>query len=783
MQDPNLRLWYRQPAARWVEALPIGNGRLAAMVFGGVPSERLQLNEDTLWSGGPRDWNNPAARDALAAVRQAVFAGQYEEADRLARQLQGPFTQSYLPMADLHVHLLHGDGVRSYRRELDLDAAVARASYVVDGVTYTREAFASAPDRVIALRLTCDRPGHLRFVARLESPLRHTVDAPAADTLALRGKAPEHVEPNYRPSDQPIRYAETEPGEGMTFVVYLQVVAEGGQVQTDEAGILRVMDADAATLYVSAATSFNGYRRSPGLDGRDPEPPARQALAQAIAQPYDGLRQRHMDDHRRLFRRVSLDLGQNEAAALPTDERIQRFHRHHDPHLVTLLFQFGRYLLIASSRPGTQPANLQGIWNDQVRPPWSSNYTININTQMNYWPAEVTNLAECHTPLFDFIAELAANGQETARVNYGCSGWVAHHNADLWRQSAPVGNYGEGDPVWACWPMAGPWLCQHLWEHYAFGLDLDFLRDTAYPLMKGAAQFCLDWLLEDGHSHLVTAPSTSPENKFTTPDGQRAAVSMAATMDMALMRDLFTHCCAAAEILDVDGDFRQRLQDALARLYPFQIGRHGQLQEWFQDWDDPDDHHRHASHLLALHPASLITRRETPELWAAARRSLEMRGDGGTGWSMAWKIAFWARLEDGDRAARMIANMLNLATTTGVALEGGGVYPNLFCAHPPFQIDGNFGATAGIAEMLLQSHAGVIHLLPALPGDWRNGSVQGLRARGGLTVDLAWRDGALVEVTLHAARNGRHRLRYGPHEVEFDVWAGQRYRLDGTLQG
>jgi alpha-L-fucosidase 2 len=793
------RLWYRKPAQQdWNRALPIGNGRLGAMVFGDIVAERIQLNEDSLWNGGPRDRRNPSTRAALPEIRRLLDEGKLAAAHALVNDAMAGIPDSmrcYEPLADLLIRfdvaglpvqvppdmLAVADGfvpeigaelLKDYRRELDLRDGVVSVSYSFNGISYRRCQLASAIDGVIVLRLEASRAGAVGFHLRMERGPRSSYSTRYADTsqaagalgVLLRGRAG---------------------GEsGVGFAAALQAHVEGGSARI-VGETLVVENADAVTLVIGAATTFRE---------QDPAAYALGKCEQALSKGWEAILADHVADHRRLFDRVELELGGGDFAAedLPTDERLQRQSRgEKDPALAALYFQFGRYLLMASSRPGSLPANLQGIWNEHFWPPWGSKYTININTEMNYWPAEVGALPECHQPLFDMLERLVESGRKTAQVMYGCRGFVVHHNTDLWADSCPT----DRNLAASYWYLGGAWLSLHLWEHYAYTRDRNFL-EKAYPILKEASRFFLDFLIEDKKGRLILSPSSSPENVYRLPNGEYGVLSAGTSMDSSVLNCLFRHTRQAASVLGLDENFRGEIAVALEKLPPLAIGSQGQLLEWLEEYEEVEPQHRHVSMAFALYPGDLVSLQKTPELAEAARVTLNRRGDEGTGWCMAWKAAFWARLGDGDRALQLLGNLLDpvfpaeTEELDGKNLVGerGGSYPNLFCAHPPFQIDGNFGGCAAIAEMLLQSHETerdgadgavlpVLHLLPSLPAAWAEGRVQGLRARGGFQLEFSWKQGKLQTAKLYSEHGGSCFVRIGDGLQKVTVLSGVEMKL------
>ncbi len=756
--ESDLKLTYDKPAAKWTEAMPLGNGRIGTTVFGGTEDERLQINESTLWGGGPHNYTNPEAYTHLAEIRQLIFAGKVDEAEKLSENLMGQpkLLMPYQPFCDVRLHFPGHDRATEYRRELHLDDAIAEMAYRVSSVDFRREVFVSYPDQVLAVRITASQPGQVTFSAGMDSPQPGTqVESTASDTLQLTGQ----IQPRQNPSrswtgswDQP----------GMRFAAVLKVLADGGSVRA-AGGHLEISGADSVTMLFSNATSFENYRDISG----DALVAATGYLQRASKLSYERLRQRHVDDFRRLFSRVQLRLGENHSTE-STDRRIREFAENDDPSLLALYFEFGRYLLISSSRPGGQPANLQGIWNQDLNPAWGSKWTTNINLEMNYWQADTGDLWETEEPLWSLIRDLRVTGAETARVDYHSRGWVLHHNTDLWRATTPV------DGPWGIWPMGEAWLANRMWDHYEFSGDREFLQRDAYPAMKGAAEFVLGFLVEAPPGtpfagRLVTNPSTSPENTYIL-NGKPEHLTYAPTMDIELIRELFENCRRAAATLGTDAEFRSELDRAQKRLPPLQIGKRGQLQEWIEDYPETEPQHRHVSHLYSLYPGHDISLKTTSEFAAAAKKTLELRGDGGTGWSEVWRAALWARLQNPERA---YANLRLLVTKNTL--------PNMFDLGPPFQIDGNLGGPAAITEMLIQSTSEEIIVLPTLPQQWPSGSLKGVRVRGGGKVDVVWKEGRLTELRLQSDRAVKYRIRYRGESAEAQVEPGKPTILDGAL--
>ena len=789
-QSPT-KLWFDEPATYFEESLVLGNGKMGASVFGGVESDKIYLNDATLWSGEPVDpYMNPDAHISVPQVREALVKEDYKLADQLNRNIQGKFTESFAPLGTLFLNFEHKGEVRDYYRELDISKAISITKYRADGVNFSREYLISHPDQIMVVKLSADKKSALNFSVKFNSLLKYSTKVENS-VLKADGYAPYYVAHNIqRYVEDPVRFDEH---RGTRYSSYLRIKKDGGKLTFTDSSLV-VKGASEAVIYLSIATSFNGFDKDPAKEGLDNKAIAARQLSLAFKKDYEEIREEHLIDYQQFFNRVELSLGESSAPDLTTDERLKRyFHGAEDKNLEVLYFHYGRYLLISSSRTKAVPATLQGIWNPYVQPPWCSNYTMNINVEENYWMAETANLSEMHMPLLSYIDNLSKTGKVTALTFYGIDkGWAACHTSDIWAMSNPVGDFGKGSPQWANWNMSGTWLVTHLWEHYQFTRDKDFLKEQAYPLMKGSAEFCLNWMIKDRNGRLITSPSTSPENRYLSDKGYRGATLFGGTADLAMIRESFMQLVEASKVLDVDADFRAELEQALANMHPYQIGEKGNLQEWYHDWEDSDPQHRHQSHLFGLHPGNHITPDLTPELAAACRKSLEIKGDESTGWSKGWRINLWARLQDGNRAYKMFRELLQFVEPSGLHTnysKGGGTYPNLFDAHPPFQIDGNFGGAAGVVEMLLQSHQRdkkgdyIQDILPALPSAYPDGKISGIKGRGAFEFSIEWKEGKLVSLEVKSLNGNNLNLRYRGKLISQRTKAGEVLSFGSSFTG
>ncbi|KAL7583220.1 hypothetical protein Lser_V15G45850 [Lactuca serriola] len=785
-----LKVIFNGEAKHWTDAIPIGNGRLGAMVWGGVATETINLNDDTLWTGVPGDYTNPDAPTALSEVRKLVDDGKYPEATTAAVKLSGDPSDVYQLLGDINLEFsddLAAYDDKTYQRELDLDTSTVKVKYSIGEVEFTREHFASYPDQVIVSKISGSKSGSLSFTVFLNSKLHHHSYVNEQNQIIMEGSCPGKRKP-------PTLFAKNDENpEGIKFsaILDLQINGDKSIISVLDEKKLKVEGCDSVVLLLVASSSFESPFTNPKDSKRDPVSESLNTLESLKNFSYSELYARHVDDYQKLFHRVSIELSSsNNEQNVATSERVKSFKTDEDPSLIELLFQYGRYLLISCSRPGTQPANLQGIWNNKVEPAWDGAPHLNINLQMNYWPSLSCNLHECQEPLFDYISSLSVNGSKTAKVNYGANGWVTHQVSDIWAKTSP----DRGEAVWALWPMGGAWLCAHLWEHYTYTMNKEFLENKAYPLLEGCTSFLLDWLIEGKGGYLETNPSTSPEHMFIAPDGKPASVSYSTTMDMSIIKEVFIAIVSASEVLGKEkSDLIQRVLKAQLRLYPTKIARDGSILEWAQDFEDPEVHHRHVSHLYGLFPGHTITVEKTPDLCKAADYTLVKRGEEGPGWSTTWKAALWARLHNSEHAYRMVKHLFDLVDPDHESDYEGGLYSNLFTAHPPFQIDANFGFCAAIAEMLVQSTMKDLYLLPALPRDkWSNGLVKGLKARGNVTVSISWKEGDLHQFGIWLSKSNKleglknqnctKRVHYGGSTIMAKMTFGKVYTFDKKLR-